>query len=164
MVEEKELVVMKSFMCGQLSAGVVFIGKVTTSSAQRTSQIFCSLFKWQQSKPLVAIDGQFYQLDEDCTLNPGIDAQLIADGRCASIRTTSNPTIHSTLIAAVVVCIVLVLVVAAAVLAVVLKRCFNRNSNKVEIDSPSLDKSTNKKSESLSDDLLCSNVKLYQDS
>ena len=165
-VEEKELVVTKSFMCGQgLSTGVVFIGKVTTSSAQRTSQIFCALSNWQQSKPLVAIDGQFYQLDEDCTLNPGIDAPLIADGRCASIRTTSNPTIPSTLIAAVVVCIVLVVAaVAAVVLTVVLIRCSNRNSNKVETDSSSLDKSTNKKSESLSDDLLCSNVNLYKDS
>ena len=68
-IDENELQVLGSPQCStKVTGAAVFRGQIETNSSEKTEEIFCSFFSWQQRSPLIRINNQFRQVDSSCSL------------------------------------------------------------------------------------------------
>ena len=97
--------------------GVVFRGTIRTTSASDTEEIFCALSDWQQTRPLVNINSQLFQVDTGCSLR--VDS--FSSPECVS--TSTEPIEQTTLIIAIAVPTGVVVILALVLLVIFCAVC-----------------------------------------
>lgn len=92
-VEVGEVVVIDGPTCSkQLPGAAVFNGEVNTGGVGRTSELFCGLSRWQQSRPFLLLDSRLHQLDHRCVLEAEASGYA-ASQECAALGTSTFSTV-----------------------------------------------------------------------
>ena len=122
-IDENELQILGSPQCStKVTGAAVFRGQIETDSSEKTEEIFCSLFSWQQRSPLIRINNQFRQVDSSCSLEA---SNSLNSEECVTPTSTAFGATETVAILAAVSSLLL-LVIAVLIIVYMICCCYYR--------------------------------------
>ena len=115
--------------CGDDQSGV-FSGIITSSTANRTVQLYEALGSWYTNSPILLVDNVAYSIDQTCQLlvqDGEIPTECVTPTDPTPTTTATESSIDPTVVWAIVVGVIVALIVIVVVILVILLTVFIKN-------------------------------------